>query len=257
MEGQDEWGGALAVEPGEGWATTMDAIDHEPTATVDRPAPRDAVGPAELRWHRSYERAGIERFVAEVEAERARLRAELDAARAATAAAAARSVAGQAAAQASLGALVIETQRELEAMERAHQETIDGIRSAAAAEATRVLEAAHAEAAAVRSAAAAISQIVEGSPGLEEVESHPSPVPDEAIHDEAQAAHVDVGCRPVGPPRRRGAVAAPAPEPGARRGRRGGTRAPPGGPGGHRHALPPAQVPAHPGASRTRRARPG
>lgn len=185
MEGQDGRGGVLAVEPGEGWATTMDAIEQDATAAVDRPAPREALGPAELRWQRSYDRDGIERFVAEVEAERARLRAELDVARAATAAAAARSVAGQAAAQASLGAFVIETQRELEAMERAHQETIEGIRAAAAAEAARVLDAAHAEAAAVRAAAAAISQIVGGAPDLEEAGSPTA--------DEPSAAHVDAG----------------------------------------------------------------
>ncbi len=116
--------------------------------------------PERLRWELSFDRASIDRFTAEVTAERERLQAEIDAARARVATADERVAASMGASEAELGALVTAALHELERMERAHREAVASIRIAAETEAARILEAARAEADAVRAATASLRALV-------------------------------------------------------------------------------------------------
>lgn len=118
--------------------------------------------PDDLRWQLSYDRASVERYLAEVEAERARLQGEIDRALARRDAAREEIAAREAAAQAELGALVLATQNELERIEAGHREVLDTIRRAAEAEGERVLAAAHREVDAMRNVTASLSGLARG-----------------------------------------------------------------------------------------------
>lgn len=109
-----------------------------------------AVGLDDLPWQLSYDRASVNRFVAEVEAERARLHEAIEAARARVQQAQAAATARQVEASEELGALVLAAQRELEEMERHHRLVLDAIAAAAEKEVARLLARAGEEAAAVR-----------------------------------------------------------------------------------------------------------
>jgi predicted nucleic acid-binding Zn-ribbon protein len=127
-------------------------------AGVGGPAPEHS--PTDLRWQMSYDRASVDRFVAEVEEQRRQLQAQVDAAREdlreARAAAARR-----AETQAQLAATFLDVQRELEEGERAHREQLASIDGGAADAAAGVLAAALASVDALRAAtsvAAAVNQ---------------------------------------------------------------------------------------------------
>jgi hypothetical protein len=98
-----------------------------------------------LPWEQSYDRATLERFIAEVDAERARLRAEIEVAKARTRAARAGGSVRQAERHEALGALVLAAERELAELEAEHDLMVAEIQAAADAEAARILEAARAE----------------------------------------------------------------------------------------------------------------
>ncbi len=120
-------------------------------AGVGRPAPEPS--PTDLRWQMSYDRASVDRFVAEVEEQRRWLQAQVDATRGelreVRAAASRRSDA-----QAQLAAGVLEVQRELEEGERAHRAHLAAIDAAAADAAADLLAAALAHVDALRAATA-------------------------------------------------------------------------------------------------------
>lgn len=111
----------------------------------------------DLHWQISYDRASVDRFVAEVEAERARLQAAIEEARARLRQARAEATARQAEAREELGALVLAAQQELEEIERHHRETLEVIQAAAVEEAARLLIRAREEVAAVRATAASLA----------------------------------------------------------------------------------------------------
>lgn len=116
----------------------------------------------EVHWDLAYDRASIDRFTVEVEAERARLLAAIEEAQARAEAAKSGAATRHHSAQAQLGALVLAAQAELAQIEREHHEIVSAIRTNAEAEAARVLAAARAEAAAVRDAASSMGVLVNG-----------------------------------------------------------------------------------------------
>jgi hypothetical protein len=116
--------------------------------------------PDDLRWQLSYDRSSVDRFLAEVEGERARLQADIRAARervgASERAAAAREREGLAA----IGALALAAREELTRIEAEHRAIITTIQDAAAIEAARVLAAAHREAEAMCASTASLAGLV-------------------------------------------------------------------------------------------------
>lgn len=135
-----------------------------PTATAGRYLRRvDQLGlssPDELRWELTYERTSVERFIAEIDEEVARLRTEIEAARQRAAAARSGSSARDDGPRSALSELVLAAQRELAAIEAEHERLVVAIRGAAEAEAVRVIVAARAEAAAADAAAEEITTAV-------------------------------------------------------------------------------------------------
>lgn len=123
-----------------------------------------AILPKELQWHVSYDRPSMERFVAEVEAERARLQKEIDVTKARLEQARAANVVRAATTQAAVGALVLAAQEDLAGIERQHQDVLETIRAAAVEEAARLLAAARAEADEVRNVATSLSARVNRRP---------------------------------------------------------------------------------------------
>lgn len=101
----------------------------------------------ELHWQTTYDRASIERFVTEVDAERARLKSEIDVARNRLGRAQQAQANHRSDLASQLGDLVMDAHRRLVEMERNHQQLIDTIWATAEEEATRILDAARAEAA--------------------------------------------------------------------------------------------------------------
>lgn len=120
-------------------------------------------GPEGVDWQLGYDQASIEKFAAEVEAERARLLHEIDVARSRAAMARGSAATQQSSAQAELGSIVLAAQAELSQIEREHHEVVSAIRATAEAEAARVLAAARAEASAVLQAATSMAALVQGS----------------------------------------------------------------------------------------------
>lgn len=125
-------------------------------------AERERTDLDEVRWELAYDRASIDRFAAQVEAERRRLLAEIEAAEARVSIAKSGIAARQAEERVELGSLVLLAQAELAQIEREHHEIVSAIRAAADVEVNRVLDAARAEAAAVRDAAAAMEAVLNG-----------------------------------------------------------------------------------------------
>lgn len=149
-----------------------------------------AEGLDDVAWQRSYDRASIERFKAEVSAERARLESEIDAARARITAAET-AVADQQREAATLGALVLAAQRDLADMEDEHARLVSSIRAAADAEAARVVAAARAEAAAMRATASLMAQHAAEAEGTHQsVDEVGPPAPD---HSAGQVTRADAG----------------------------------------------------------------
>lgn len=153
--------GPLGLE-GEGgaWLRLPLPADEREDHHVCDPEPSSRAGLEGVRWMRSYDRASVERFLAEVDVERTRLVEEICATRARVAEAERRREQEQSDAVAALGALVLAAQAELEAIEREHDDLVAGIREAAELEAERLLSAARAEAEAVRRAAGALADLV-------------------------------------------------------------------------------------------------
>ena len=123
--------------------------------------------PDDLRWHRSYDRASVDRFLAEVEVERERLQTDIRAVRERVVAqdrvVAEREREGLAA----IGALAVAARDELTRIESEHRAIIATIEDAAAIESARVLAAAHREAEAMRASTASLAGKVVAE------ESHP------------------------------------------------------------------------------------
>lgn len=107
----------------------------------------------ELHWQTTYDRASIERFVTEVDAERARLKSEIDVARNRLGRAQQAQANHRSDLASQLGDLVMDAHRRLVEMERNHQQLIDTIWATAEEEAARILDAARAEAARLGTAA--------------------------------------------------------------------------------------------------------
>lgn len=107
----------------------------------------------DLHWQTTYDRASIERFVAEVDAERARLQSEIDQARSRLGRAQQAQASRRSDLASQLGDLVMDAHRRLVEMERNHQQLIDTIRATAEEEAARILDAARAAAARLGTAA--------------------------------------------------------------------------------------------------------
>jgi hypothetical protein len=127
------------------------------TPGVPAAATADAMG-----WTLGYERATVDRYLADTEAECARLRSEIEVARAQRDAARQVIAARERDAQAELGALVVEFEREMSELEAAHRAVIQTIRDAAESEAARVRAAAEREVAALREMALTLAPLVSG-----------------------------------------------------------------------------------------------
>lgn len=153
----------------EGWARTTpshhrgDAAVTEDHRTGDLHDDGPTDGPAGISWFSSYDRESVERFLAEVDAEKARLLAAIEEAERRTVVAMTRAAATHKAAQASLGALVLAAQEEISALEREHEVLVERIRSTAEAEASRLLAAATEEAAVMRESARSVSSFIDTS----------------------------------------------------------------------------------------------
>ena len=136
-----------------------------PDVGVDLTETQDGTAlPDDLEWHVSYDRASIERFLAEVEAERGRLQNEIEMTQARLEQARAAKVVRAATAQTEVAALVLAAQEKLAAIERQHHEVLETIRAAAVEEAARLLAAARTEADEVRNVATSLSARVNTQP---------------------------------------------------------------------------------------------
>ncbi len=98
-----------------------------------------------VSWQLSYDRASVERFVADVEATRSSLEAEIDDAKRRLLQAQEAKAERQSDLPAELGALVLAAQREFVELERSHLEMVNSIKEAASLEAMRILETARLE----------------------------------------------------------------------------------------------------------------
>lgn len=122
-------------------------------ASAGEAAPARAM--SDLCWQPSYERASVDRFLADVDAERVRLQGVIAATKRhleTLRVAAAR----RAEAEAEFAAQVLAVQQELEGIEREHRESLEAIDTVAGHAAARLLDAAREEASAMRAAAAAV-----------------------------------------------------------------------------------------------------
>jgi hypothetical protein len=122
-----------------------------------RPGVPRTCTPEDVQWRPLYERASVERFLADTEAERVRLHGEIEMAKAQRDAARHVLAARQTAAQAELGALVFDAERTMAALEDAHREVVRTVRDAAETEAARVLAAAHHEVEVMREVTASLA----------------------------------------------------------------------------------------------------
>lgn len=134
------------------------------------------VNPDELSWNISYDRASVDRFLADVEGQRTRLQAEIEAVKRDVAAQRTRANSRVVAVQRELGARVLTTQLELAELETAHHEVMAAIRTAAETEAARVLAAARREVEAMRTATASLVGATPSAPHGE-LDERPSPEP--------------------------------------------------------------------------------
>ncbi len=105
-----------------------------------------------VSWQLSYDRASVERFVADVEATRSTLEAEIDDAKRRLLQAQEAKAERQSDLPSELGAMVLAAQREFVELERSHLEMVNSIKEAASLEAKRILETARLEATQLRNA---------------------------------------------------------------------------------------------------------
>ncbi|MCU0311583.1 MAG: hypothetical protein MUE36_11670 [Acidimicrobiales bacterium] len=169
--------------------------------TVDDRAP---VVPDDLAWQTTYDRASVEAYLSQVDAERAKLEEQIAAAEARTAAARERADRLKAADESKVAALVLAARAELDRMESEHRAAVDGIRSAALEKAARILEVARAEAATVTGAGATIAGVLGADASPPPASSPADPVPADAapvaavsVDTETERAHGE----PAGNPR--------------------------------------------------------
>jgi len=112
---------------------------------------RDLVEAArEMTWHRAYERASVERYLEQAQAERSRLLGEIEEADRRVAAAQAGAGAPDLMAQARIGSLVLDAHRQLEDAVRENQHAVAAIEAEADVEVARILAAARAEVRSIR-----------------------------------------------------------------------------------------------------------
>ena len=111
-----------------------------------------------VHWQVAYDRGSVDRFIAEVEAERSRLQGQIETTREHLRQARA-AAARQEDAQAELAARFLAVQEELETIERQHRISLDAIGAEAAQAAARLLAAARKEAEAMRAAGATVAAL--------------------------------------------------------------------------------------------------
>lgn len=122
---------------------------------------RADAGPLDgIEWRTSFDRASVERFAAEVAAERKRLEAAVAAAEARIADVERRRAERHERGEDELGALVLLTKGELDRIDQEHREAVAAIRREAEEEAARLLEAARVEAEKADAAAASLHRLV-------------------------------------------------------------------------------------------------
>ena len=149
-------GGAVKVD---GHAVRLDVDELD--------APEADVAPItsleDVTWRPSYDRESVDRYLAAVEAEKARLLAEIRAAEERTAAAQERYQENAAERDALLGELLLAARAEIDRVDTDHRTTVAAITAAAEEEATRLRDRAQADAAAVRDVVASLTGLT--SPG--------------------------------------------------------------------------------------------
>ena len=118
-------------------------------------------GPDELQWRVSYDRESVDRFISEIEVERARLENEIRSARERIERARVGAADRRAQVDAELGALVIAAHKELEEIELQHREILEAI-AVGAQEAVALLSGAREEAAAMLATAATLAKHLPG-----------------------------------------------------------------------------------------------
>lgn len=132
------------------------AAVHEEGADADAPI----AGLEEVAWRPSYDRESVNRYLAEVEAEKSRLLAEIRLAEEREAAAQERYRTKAATERdAVLGALLLAARAETDRVETEHRETVAAIQALADEESATIRDRAQAEAAAVREAVASLAAI--------------------------------------------------------------------------------------------------
>jgi hypothetical protein len=129
---------------------------------ADASAPTPVAGLDEVEWHVSYDRESVDRFLAEVEEEKARLTAAIAAAEAREAEARERLATQKAYNEEQLGALVVSARTELDRVEKEHADAVAAIRAEALEKAARILESARREADAVGDASQSLARVVPG-----------------------------------------------------------------------------------------------
>jgi len=149
--------GSDVADPNGGGAFTPPAADDLLASAANlRPTLPEATA---IVWKRSYDRDSVDRFLAEVEAERTRLLGEIERAAARRDTALEAAAASAAAAIASLGEVVLARSHELAQIEEQHAEIVATIRAAAETEAARILAAAEREVAAMHESTAALAAL--------------------------------------------------------------------------------------------------
>lgn len=147
-------------------------------------------GLGDVEWQTSYDRESVDRFVAEIETEKARLTEEIAAAQAREASARERLATQQAYNEMQLGALVVSARTELDRIEKQHVDAVTAIRAEALEKAAEILGAARREASAVGDASASLSRVV--SSDSEDVGDRVSSVVDDAPEPDSEE-RTDVG----------------------------------------------------------------
>lgn len=147
MSGRSHSNGRAARAGGnEPIVVQVDDLDDEPIA-----------GLGDVDWRQSYDRESVDRYLAAVEVEKARLLAEIRVAEERAAAAQQRQRVSTTERDARLGALVLAARDEIERIDAEHRATVAALRVQAEEEAARIRDRAQADAAAVREVVASMT----------------------------------------------------------------------------------------------------
>jgi hypothetical protein len=171
-------------EPGEGETPRINGavqVDGSTVRIAATAAGHDAGPPIPglegVSWRPSYDRESVDRYLAEVEAEKERLLAEIAAAEERAEAAEARCRTGAAEQSterdALLGTLMMAARAEVDRVDAEHRAVISAIHALAEEEASRIRVQAEADAAAVRDVVASLSSLAPATPSDELVDEPP------------------------------------------------------------------------------------